>query len=398
VAKEHENKIKYETAKPRPAAACAALCLMLKNKKMKRNAILTGLMILFGYSIFSQTTLPIIKANSDAVSVQDGKDFKSNYWTITPRLRPDIYKTSFKHSKVTFYTDVDSITFKIKPGKVYNFIILMNGKDSAFTQIKYEHAKNVQGNLAILKKGGRYNLKDDRPVLKVTYESEKNPELVKVRELFKLDSIAGAGDEISKILNLLHWVHNSYVFDGTKELPPYVGIVELMAKCYNSNYTMYCGAFASVLNDCYLAMGLKSRQVVCLPKDSTDFDCHSINAVYSKTLNKWLWMDATNNAYVMNEKGELLSIAEVRERLLKNKPLILNPDANINRIYSVVKINYLYDYMAKNLYALECFAEGGGECKGNLLLPVEYKGIIPRTKMNNPKCTNNPTAFWAKPD
>ena len=365
---------------------------------MKIKAILTGLLIISGYSIFSQSTLPVIKANSDVVNIQDGKDFKANGWTITPKLKPDIYKTSSKHAKVTFYTDVDSITFKIKPGKSYNFIILLNGKDSAFTQIKYERSKNTSGNLDKLKKGWRYNLQDDRPILKVTYESEKNPELIKVRAIFKLDSIAGAGDEISKILNLLHWVHDSYVFDGSKELPPYDGIVDLMTKCYKSKYTMYCGALASVLNDCYLAIGLKSRQVVCLPKDSTDPDCHSINAVYSKTLDKWLWMDATNNAYVMNEKGELLSIEEVRERLVNNKPLILNPDANVNRIYSVDKINYLYDYMAKNLYALECFAEGGGACKGNLLLPLEYKGVIPRTKMNHPKCTNNPSTFWAKPN
>jgi hypothetical protein len=155
---------------------------------------------------------------------------------------------------------------------------------------------------------------------------------------------------------------------------------------------------ASVLNECYLAIGMKSRQVVCLPKDSTDLDCHSINTVFSKTLNKWLWIDPTNNAYVMNEKGELLSIAEVRQRLIDNKPLILNPDANVNRIYSAVKENYLYDYMAKNLYAFHCFVDGGGESQSNLLLPVEYKGVIPRTRMSKPMCTNNPDLFWAKPE
>ena len=161
---------------------------------------------------------------------------------------------------------------------------------------------------------------------------------------------------------------------------------------------MHCGGLATVLNECYLAIGLKSRRVVCLPKDSTDFDCHSINTVYSKTLGKWLWMDPTNNAYVMNEKGELLSIAEVRDRLINNKPLILNPDANINRIYSVVKENYLFYYMAKNLYAFQCYVDGGGESKSNLLLPVEYSGIIPRTKISKPECTNNPGIFWAKPE
>jgi len=365
---------------------------------MKRNVVLTGLIILLSSSIFAQTPMLIIRANSDVASTREGKNLKTSPWYISPNLRPDIYKVSRKHAKVTFYTDLDSVTFKIRPNKTYDFIILLNGKDSAYTEIKYEPAKNIPSYLDILKKGGKYNFSDDRTILKFTYEPEQSPELIELRKKFKLDSIAGEGDELTKIFNLLHWVHNSFNYNGSKELPPHNSTVDLMMKCYQTNYTMHCGALATVLNDCYLAIGVKSRRIVCLPKDSADFDCHSINAVYSNTLNKWLWIDPTNNAYVMNENGELLSIAEVRERLIKNKPLILNPDANINRVYSVVKENYLFNYMAKNLYAFECYVEGGGESESNLLLPVEYKGVIPRSKINKPKCTNNPEIFWAKPE
>lgn len=366
---------------------------------MKINVILTGLiLILLSSTIFPQTTIPIIRATSDVANTREGKKSKTNPWYISPNLRPDIYLTSTKHALVSFYTDSDSITFKTEPDKIIDFIILLNGKDTAYTQIKYERIKALPVNLAILKKAGKYNIKDNRPILKFTYEPEQNPELIKIRQVFKLDSIAGTGDELSKIFNLLHWVHSSFDYDGTKELPEYVGTYDLMTKCINGKGTMHCGALAWTLNDCYLAMGLKSRHVICLPKDSTDFDCHSINTVFSKTLNKWLWIDPTNNAYVMNEKGELLSIAEVRQRLIANKPLILNPDANANRIYTVKKENYLYEYMAKNLYAFQCYVDGGGESKSNLLLPPEYKGIIPRTRINKPKCTNNPDIFWVKPE
>ena len=41
-------------------------------------------------------------------------------------------------------------------------------------------------------------------------------------------------------------------------------------------------------------------------------------------------MDPTNDAYVMNEKGELIGINEVRNRLINDQPLELNPDANWN--------------------------------------------------------------------
>ena len=117
-----------------------------------------------------------------------------------------------------------------------------------------------------------------------------------------------------------------------------------------------CGELATTLNDCYLAMGWKSRKVYCFPKDSLkiDRDSHVINVVYSASKKKWIWVDPTNDAYVMDEKGELLNIEEVRQRLIEDKSLIVNPDANWNRKSSLTKEYYLDTYMAKNLYRFYC--------------------------------------------
>ncbi len=359
---------------------------------------LSFLIILFlvCQSLSAQQKLPVIEANSKKVDIKDGENFKKGTWNIVPEAKPDIYTTSSK--RVTFYTDRDSISFKIRPNKVYNFIILLNGKDSAFTQIKYEPFVYIPGYLDILKKGSKYSFEDKREITKFTYTPMNDPDLIIIRREFKLDSIIGSGNEVSQILNLLHWVHNSFRWDGRKEAPKFSSISNLMNICVKDHKTLDCGTLATVLNNSYLALGFKSRRVVCLPKDSTDFDCHSINTVYSNTLNKWLWIDPTNDAYVMNEKGDLLSIAEVRERLINDKPLILNPEANLNHVNSITKEYYLYNYMAKNLYAFECFVSDGGTSQSNLLLPVEYKGIIPRSKIYNPKSTNNPAVFWAKPE
>jgi hypothetical protein len=360
--------------------------------KLKLLFPLVLFIFLTGNILHGQKNLPVIKANSRTVSIRDGNEMKTGIWTIVPETKPDIYNTSSE--RVTFYTDIDSISVKVKPKHEYSFIILLNGKDSALTQIKYSHQVSY---LDILKKASKYNFKDTRDITEFTYKPASNPDLMKIRYEFKLDSIIGTGNEVSQILNLLHWVHNTFPHDGTKDAPKSTSVYNLMKICFGDNKTMDCGSLANVLNDCNLALGFKSRRVVCLPKDSTDYDCHSINTVYSNTLKKWLWIDPTNDAYVMNEKGELLSIEEVRERLVGNRPLILNPDANWNHRSSVTKEGYLYNYMAKNLYAFLCYVSGGGESKSNLLLPVEYKGIIPRIKTSNPKCTNNPALFWAIP-
>jgi hypothetical protein len=241
-------------------------------------------------------------------------------------------------------------------------------KDSDFDNIRNEKAftasiqplREIGDYLYILKKDNRFTNTDSIQIPSFTYQSANHSGLVKLRQQFKLDSVAGSGNEVSRLINVLHWVHNSIPHDGQHESGiKTVNGFEIASIAKAKNIGVSCGELATVLNDCYLALGFKSRKIYCQPKDSlnTDYDAHVINAVYATELKKWLWMDPTNDAYVMNEKGELLGIDEVRNRLVHDQPLILNPDANWNHRMSTTKDNYLYYYMAKNLYRFICTLE-----------------------------------------
>ena len=188
---------------------------------------------------------------------------------------------------------------------------------------------------------------------KFRYAAPNDPDLVKIREHFKLDSVAGAGDEISKIKNLLHWVHEIVPHDGNSYNPEVKNTIAMVELCKKENRGVNCRMMAQMLTEVYLAMGFKARFVTCLPKDYVS-DCHVITTVYSNTLNKWLWVDPTFDAYVMDENGTMLSIAEVRERLREDKPLQLNDYANWNHKSKQTKEYYIDHYMAKNLYHLVC--------------------------------------------
>ena len=360
-------------------------------------------------TLFAQNKLPIIKASSTEVTIKADNNIMKDAWRIAPEANPDVFTTSAK--KVTFYTDIDSISFDISPNEQYDFVILLNGKDSANTRIVWEQSK-----LEILKKAESYNYSDKRFIPKFTYQSQDNPNMVKTRKDLKLDSIAGDGSELAQIFNLLHWVHNIVIHDGGSDNPTSKNAIDLINTCQLESRGVNCRMMATILNECYLSMGIKSRYITCMPRETEFDDCHVINMVYSTDLNKWIWIDPTFDAYVMDDNGNLLAIQEVRERLIRGQALVLNADANWNRATLQNKEHYLEYYMAKNLYRLTTPLvseyntetwEKGKEVTYVELLPLDGIEQTPQkkeemntktgTKFINYK-TNNPDVFWAKPE
>lgn len=86
---------------------------------------------------FAQTNLPLVRASSKTVDIRDGKHFRKGYWALMPERKSDYYYAEIpeKSHLVTFIADLDSITFNVVYGKQYEFVILLNGKDSCFTRI-----------------------------------------------------------------------------------------------------------------------------------------------------------------------------------------------------------------------------------------------------------------------
>lgn len=255
--------------------------------------------------------------------------------------------------------------------------------------------------LSVLKAAAEYT---DAPNDKVrfTYATPNDSNLVRTRRYFNLDSIAGSGDEISKIKNLLYFVHDAVRHDGSSKWPEKRDAISLYEVCKKENRGINCRMMAIMLNECYLAMGWKSRYVTCMPEDSLDNDCHVINVVYSNTLDKWIWVDPTFAAYVSDDKGNLLSIDEVRERLVNDKPLVLNDDANWNHEQKQTKEDYLENYMAKNLYFIECISDNrfGNESThwaDFILLVAKGHERNWRSDKRKSIVTTNNELFWKQP-
>ncbi len=411
---------------------------------MKSRFLLVLALLLSIHQLIAQTTASqkmdeFLEKKADAFNTSyENKDVKtfsallSEYLSIYEKLSEDEKKQNSYILNNIYYTL--SCTYSLLNNKPLALTYLKKAIDAGYND--YGHVQNdtdldnirnekefVELNkklkktgdyLSILKRANAYNLSDKRTIPEFTYQASDNPNLAALRKGFNLDSIAGQGSDVLQILNLMHWIHDLVPHDGMNGNPEVKNAMSMLEVCKKESRGLNCRGLALVLNECYLSLGIKSRVVTCLPKDSlkVDQDCHVINSVYSESLKKWIWVDPTFDAYVMNEKGELLSIEEVRERLISDKTLILNPDANWNNKSTQTKEDYLENYMAKNLYILECLSTSeynmetsaeGKTFKYIKLLPLDYFEQTPdKTEEKGEKSnslwitykTNNPILFW----
>ena len=235
------------------------------------------------------------------------------------------------------------------------------------------------------------------------YQPKESRNLRMVRDYFKLDSVAGQGDELSKIINLLHFAHDNIRHDGGNQAFAEMDAIDLYNYYKTTGKGVNCRQLAISLCEMYLSLGIPARYVTCMPADPLDYECHVINTVWSEQLQKWLYIDPTMDAWVTDENGTMLSIAEVRERLINDQPLVLCETANWNHETQQTKDYYLDHYMAKNLYYFVCkkVSRFNPESIYRNNPPEGDIRLIPAGFVNdNWKCetTTDPAVFWAKPE
>jgi hypothetical protein len=241
-----------------------------------------------------------------------------------------------------------------------------------------------------------------------SYQSADDSNLVRLRTMYRLDSVAGDGDELSRIVNLMRWAHHSVRHDGSSSNPLSRNAIDIIEICRKESRGVNCRMMATILNEAYLAMGFRSRHLTCLPMDTADTDCHVITIVYAPTLKKWIWMDPTFEAYVTDGNGTYLNPPEVRERLIHGDTVAVSDGINWNgKPYDGGGQGYLKLYMAKNLYWFECPAgsEFGYESKQNgkmyvALFPMGYNPrgkVIEKVTSEHEYYTRNPEYFWELP-
>lgn len=309
------------------------------------------------------------------------------------------------------YTTIDTV--KLTPDTNAQYVKLVNGDSSKYITVLYfnQARRNAEKYLDLLRQYAAFSSEPPADGFHFTYASAANDDLTELRTTYNLDSVAGDGGEFSRIRNLLHWAHTKVRHDGSEDPadPRPRNALNIIATCQRESKGANCRMLATLLNEVLLAEGFRSRHVTCMPYDKEDPDCHVINMVYSDSLRKWLYADPTFDAYFMDEDSNLLSIEEVRAKLIGGETLLLPDDINWNG-EPKDKRGYI-TYMSKNLFRFFCpvASEFGYEsddtCAWVYLNPVGYDssraGISDTTLKDGRQLvdfyTNDNRSFWATP-
>ena len=133
---------------------------------------------------------------------------------------------------------------------------------------------------------------------------------------------------------------------------------QIISICKTKRVSCNCFSTAIVLCAALAKSGFVSRIVRCMPLDIHYCDCHVITEVYDESLKKWLFLDCANLAAFTDEKGNLLSMLEIRNALINNDHLILaTRDAWPQGVEFQYAYNKYYIYLKKNMIRFCTYVE-----------------------------------------
>ena len=221
-----------------------------------------------------------------------------------------------------------------------------------------------------------------------------------VREYFQLDSLLqGSNDTWDKTLRIAR-IAASIKHDNPNPRPTRYNAVDLWEWAKEHPNGFNCRTHSIMLHEMLLAVGIANRVITCSPKDTTDQDCHVVNSVWLPENKKWVMVDSDKHAYATDEEGTLLSLKEMRVKMINEEPIIFKPFPNDS-----IKEGNLRHYWAKNLYYFDAIEKQTFDVETSPSKTYRKIYLVPEPN-NYPKSfspqhdilTTDADSFWASPE
>lgn len=229
--------------------------------------------------------LPVVYSNSDTLIISIG-DYR-NWWIVSPHLEKDSLNfSSLLPLEAKFISDRDSISFLTGPGQSHHFYVKAGNKDHAHTVI---YNRTTLSNLQYSNKNRRAD--------SLSFLFDKNyaavPYFLQLRKQYPIDScIANTTDDASRVLNLLHWVHQQWKHDGGRS-PRKNDAISILEEVKEGK-GFPCFAYAEVLRAALNSVGIPTRRLALKTRDVETQQYasgHVVNEVWLRDQKKWVFVD-----------------------------------------------------------------------------------------------------------
>ncbi len=152
--------------------------------------------------------------------------------------------------------------------------------------------------------------------LRINYDFDCK-EYNELKEKYDLKKIAGDGSNLSKSINLLHFLSPRLAHSPFYDNHIKCNALDLLDYSLNNKeHGINCLNKSKILEECCLALGIYARRVSIMPYSPFDLDNHVVVEVYD---NKWVMLDPSTDGVFVDENRNLLSLFEIREKLANNE-------------------------------------------------------------------------------
>ena len=184
----------------------------------------------------------------------------------------------------------------------------------------------------------------------------ENDHLAELNEKYRLSVIAGHGNDLTKAINLLHWVSENIYHKGNYDGRIPNNSIALLNYSYQEGQDrgINCRSLSTVLTECCLSVGIHARTIHIMPCSPYDGDNHVITSVYSKESQNWVMLDPTYDCYLFSNAGNALGIFELRKMLSNKDHVQFNDEVNYNGQKHEHIHEKILEYYSKNLFYFWC--------------------------------------------
>lgn len=252
-----------------------------------------------------------------------------------------------------------------------------------------------------------YKDKEKNEEIRIVYQNEISPYLIKLNEKFPLGEIFDESDsDMEKVLKILNWTNSRWKHDG-KNSPKNNDAISILKEAKEGGQ-FPCFAFAIVLRDQLNVSGFKARTIYLKTKNAKNSRYppgHVATEVYLNDIQKWTFVDGQFNV-MPTLNGTPINAVEFQKAITNQEHglnlLSLNNIVREGEYYSFVYPYLFYlDTTFDNRYNTDKPYMINGK-SSIMLVPIGAKTLrrINFWDMDIDNCiyTNSILDFYAKPN